>query len=147
MAIRIWAARPDDTLEVQDDAGQRYTLPVISREQMRDAYMDGEALQARAGGVFTAYVQRVRTGVPNEMVTVAAVFEWKDRADARPQPEDGAPVLRPAAATPPAEIADEDLAAVAAEMEAPVDVEPDDPGEDPDEDLSAIPPHLREAVA
>jgi hypothetical protein len=63
---RTWAVRPDPETGVAD------------RQQIIEALMDGEALLHRAGGV-----------LPGEMVTTAAVFEWKDRTDGhtKPQPE------------------------------------------------------------
>lgn len=154
MAIRTWVARPDSIMVVKDEHGEPFELPIVSREQMRELYLDGEAMQAHGGGVVTCYAERRRTGVPNEMVTVAAVFEWKDRADARPQPEQAPPAAAAPAPAPVAQIADADLAAAAeAAAEAGVELELvdtedvvlDEDGE-PDEDLSAIPSHLREAV-
>lgn len=157
MAIRRRAARPDDVIEVQDPAtGELVGLPIISRDQMRELMLDGEALLAMAGGVFTVYVQRARTGVPNEMVTVAAVGEWKDRADARPQPEDGGQQIarQEPAAPAPAIQGDPELAQVAAEAAAQLQGQ-DQPAapaprttaaDDDDEDLSSIPPHLQEVV-
>jgi hypothetical protein len=94
MAIRRWAARPDQVLTISGDDGEPIHIPVVSREAMREAFLDGEALMAQAGGVFTAVSERVRTDVPQEMVTTYAAFEWKDRTDARPQPEPEAGRLR-----------------------------------------------------
>jgi hypothetical protein len=174
MAIRRWAARPD---QVSGDDGEPIHIPVVSREAMREAFLDGEALMAQAGGVFTAVSERVRTNVPQEMVTTYAAFEWKDRTDARPQPE---PEAGRVAATPAPALHDdgdledapllEDVAASveeradqlraeaqaldkeAAELVAaarntqPAEAEEEAEPEQPEEDLSAIPAHLRSAV-
>lgn len=171
MAIRRWAARPDQVLTVSGDDGEPIHIPVVSREAMREAFLDGEALMAQAGGVFTAVSERVRTNVPQEMVTTYAAFEWKDRTDARPQPE---PETGRIAATPaPALHDDGDLEDVAASVEEragqlraeaqaldkeaaelvaaarntqSAEAEEEAEPEQPEEDLSAIPAHLRSAV-
>jgi hypothetical protein len=74
---RTWAVRPDPETGVAD------------RQQIIEALMDGEALLHRAGGVLSVVVHRAITDLPGEMVTTAAVFEWKDRTDGhtKPQPE------------------------------------------------------------
>jgi len=65
----------------------------VRREDMRDALMDAEAMIARAGGHLAVVTHRMRAdevyadGIRGEAITVGAVFEWKDRTDARPQPE------------------------------------------------------------
>lgn len=72
---RPWVVRPaPGEMEVSDEA-------------MIESLMEAAALLKRAGGVLTVIVQRVPTDFPGERVTTAAVFEWKDRTDARPQPE------------------------------------------------------------
>ena len=82
---RTWAVRPDP------ETG------VANRQDIIEALMDGEALLARAGGVLSVVVHRAPTDLPGEMVTTAAVFEWKDRTDGedRPQPERVAPQRAP----------------------------------------------------
>lgn len=135
MAIRRWAVRPDEMLTLHN--GEQ--IAVCSREAMREAFLDGEAMMAQAGGVFSVLSFRARTDVDGEMVTISAVCEWKDRANAKPQPE---PEHR-AAPLPPEdeEIADADLAAVAAELAGE-----GDGAAEPDEDMSSIPAHLQGAV-
>jgi hypothetical protein len=59
----------------------------VSDDAMLASMMEAAALLKRAGGVLTVIVQREPTDFPGERVTTAAVFEWKDRTDARPQPE------------------------------------------------------------
>lgn len=59
----------------------------VDRKELIDALMDGEALLWRGGGVLTVLPARQPTDLPGEMITTAVVFEWKDRTDARPQPE------------------------------------------------------------
>lgn len=77
-------------------------IPTVSREALVGALMDGEAMLTMAGGVLEIIVERAETGVPDERVTTMALIRWKDRTDARPQPERSEP-LKPAASAPAAE--------------------------------------------
>lgn len=82
MAVRRWQVHPDvaiPTLQGEVEA--------VSRETLVEAVLDGIALLDRSGGVLTIVVGRQPTDLPGEMVTTGAVCEWKDRTDARPQPE------------------------------------------------------------
>lgn len=63
---------------------------MVNRADMQEAFADAEALLARAGGVLSVVVDRATTEIPGEMVTISALFEWKDRTDAKPQPEPAA---------------------------------------------------------
>lgn len=78
---RLWVVRP------------RPGEAEVSRDDMREALIDAEALMARAGGHLNVVTHRQRAdevyegALPGEVLTVAALFEWKDRTDARPQPE------------------------------------------------------------
>jgi hypothetical protein len=122
VAIRTWAVHPDESGEVP-------------RQAMGEALMDGEALLARAGGMLTVVTQRMPTGFPNEMVTVGAVFEWRDRTDARPQAE------RPAYQEPLRE--DPSPEELEAALEATSEENPDGFTPEADEDLAAVPERLR----
>jgi hypothetical protein len=82
MAIRSWLVRPDR--EILTDLG---VLAVVSREALVEGILDAVSLIDRAGGGFTVYASRAATGVPNEMVTTAVMVEWRDRTDAKAQPE------------------------------------------------------------
>ncbi len=123
MAVRRWAVRADEG-------------STVDRNEVVAAFMDGEAMLWRGGGVLTVLPHRVPTDLPGEMVTVAVVFEWKDRTDARSQPEVASP--QPAAVAP-APVVEEPAA-----VEVPVLVGaggiPDglDPATLEDEDLSSI---------
>lgn len=108
----------------------------VSREAMIAALMDGEAMLARAGGVLSVITQREPTEFPGEMVTTAAVFEWKDRTDARPQPETTAPVV-----TDP--VHDFDLPDVPYEEDREEVLAQVDGAEMPEEDLDSIPAEMR----
>lgn len=84
MAVRRWAVRAPDGEEVDRNA-------VVA------AIMDGESILWRAGGVLTILPYRQPTDIPSEMVTTAVLIEWKDRTDAKPQPEVAqAPAAAPA---------------------------------------------------
>lgn len=72
---RTWLVRPDEE------------LGYVTDDQMVESLFEAAALLKRAGGVLSVVTQREPTDFPGEMVTTAAVFEWKDRTDARPQPE------------------------------------------------------------
>jgi hypothetical protein len=79
----------------------RKHLDEIRKAGIAQAILDGEAALHRLGGVLTIVVGRHPTDLPGEMVTTSALIEWKDRTDARPQPETpGDPV--PEQAAPPA---------------------------------------------
>jgi hypothetical protein len=89
MAVRRWQVHP------HPETG------IVVREELVQAILDGEAALHRLGGVLTIVVGRHPTDLPGEMVTTSALIEWKDRTDARPQPETpGDPV--PEQAAPPA---------------------------------------------
>lgn len=60
----------------------------VSREEMREAFMDAEAVIARMGGSLSVVVLREPTGTPDERVTVRAIFEWKNHPKAKPGPEE-----------------------------------------------------------
>ena len=65
------------------------------------AFMDAEAQLHISGGVITCIVGRHPTDLPGEMVTTSAIFEWKDRTDARPHAERAGDVFPVEAAAPP----------------------------------------------
>jgi hypothetical protein len=73
---------------------------VLSREQLIEALIDGAAILDIAGGVLTCVVGRAPTNLPGEMVMTGAVLEWKDRTDAKPQPEATGHVTETPAADP-----------------------------------------------
>jgi hypothetical protein len=79
---RRWQVQPDGT-------------GVLSREALIGALIDGAAILDIAGGVLTCVVGRAPTNLPGEMVMTGAVLEWKDRTDAKAQPEPAAAVTEP----------------------------------------------------
>lgn len=86
--IRRWTVQPD--MEIPTAFGP---LPVVSRGQLVESMLDAASLLDRAGGGVSVVVGRERTGVEHEMVTTGAVFEWRDRTDAKPAPEPRQQVL------------------------------------------------------
>jgi hypothetical protein len=116
-------------------------IPVVSDQAFLETLMAFGQLQTIAGGVVTQIVDRHPTDVPGEMVTTQAVFEWKDRTDAKSQPETQtgvAYVQQPESADPTpeeleAQLEDELLATPAANGEDEL------PEPDEAEDDSAIP--------
>jgi hypothetical protein len=74
VAIRRWQVHPDET-------------GIVSREALISAFIDAAALLDIAGGALTVVTGRAPTGLPGEMVTTGVMLEWRDRTDAKPQPE------------------------------------------------------------
>jgi hypothetical protein len=115
-------------------------IPVVSEESYLTQVVELARFQMFAGGVITALVQRHPTDLPGEMVTVGAVVEWKDRTDAKPQPEpvaaprDFAEALRENVEHPGGTLADADV-----EFGSKTD-EPYEPPEDEAEPRDAVPP-------
>jgi hypothetical protein len=62
-------------------------VPYVTDQAFLEAVVAAAQTQAMAGGVLSVIVDRHPTDLEHEMVTTAAVIEWKDRGDARPQPE------------------------------------------------------------
>lgn len=83
--IRTWLVRPDEFVSL--DGGDEM-IGVVSDAALAQAMQRGAAVLGSVGGHLAVSTTRARTGVPNEMVTIAAVVRWQDRADnARPQAE------------------------------------------------------------
>lgn len=59
----------------------------MSREALIGALIDASALLDIAGGTLSVVVGRQPTNLPGEMVMTGAVLEWRDRTDAKAQPE------------------------------------------------------------
>jgi hypothetical protein len=72
--VRRWQVPPDES-------------GTMSREALIGAMIDAAALLDIAGGGLTVLVGRERTNLPGEMVMTGAVLEWRDRTDAKAQPE------------------------------------------------------------
>lgn len=83
MAIRNQQIHPDQMYPTQSYG----PIPIISREALVEAMAEAGTWVDFAGGTVTLVVKRHPTDAPNESVTVAAMIQWKDRTDARPQPE------------------------------------------------------------
>lgn len=137
MAIRRWLVRPDREIELPDGG----LLGIVSREAFVDAVLDAVSMVDRAGGGFTVFSSRYPTDVEHEMVTTGVLVEWRDRTDAKPQPE------RPSE-TPRAEVPDgvdpelvEDMDVIA-DAAAPT-LDGLDESALPEEDLSEVPEHVR----
>jgi hypothetical protein len=83
MAIRRRQVHPDEILTLRDGR----EIPVVSDEAWLGALLEMGRVVSIAGGTISGAVFREHTDLEGEMVTVHAVLEWKDRTDARPQPE------------------------------------------------------------
>jgi hypothetical protein len=128
MAVRSRYVEPDQVRETADGP-----LPYVTDEAYFNALLAVAQVQAVAGGIVTAVVQRAPTGIPNEMVTTSALVEWRDRTDAKPQPERSVTIEAP--------VEQAGLFEPTAEDEPPPGVVIDDFEEE--EDVSAIPEHAR----
>jgi|SRR5580704_3479270 hypothetical protein len=98
MAQRGWLVRPDhevDTFDAENGYTPLGPVGAVSQQALGKAVMDGVIMLDRAGGVLSVTVSRATTGVPGERVTTGAMVEWKDRTDARPQPERDTPPVAP----------------------------------------------------
>lgn len=112
MAVRWRRVEPDQIMETRD--GQE--IAVVSDEAFYTAVLHGAQVVAFAGGAMGVTVKRAPTGVPNEMVTIEALIEWKNMVDAKPEPEPA--VVPPAVETDPTpEELEERLEAESAEEE------------------------------
>lgn len=124
------------------------TLLVVSREARLAALADAETVQERCGGFIDAQSVRVPTEIPGEMVTTLFVVTWRDRTDAKDQPEQPSPMAEPVEMVGVGEIGEflEPPETITGEGEDGALVVPDDElpdiGEDV-EDEAAIPASAR----
>lgn len=132
MSIRRWQVHPDREQQLRDGRVVQY----VSREALVDAMLDGATMVDRAGGVLTVLVGREPTDLDGEMLTTQVVVEWKDRTNAKEQPEQAGQVTAPPAAAPV--VADQPLADVAEVVGDALDG-----AELPEEDLSEVPAGAR----
>jgi hypothetical protein len=123
------ALEPDTIIETRTYG----EVAIVSDRVFLETAMAFAQLQTIAGGVVTQIVDRHPTDVPQEMVTTFAVFEWKDRTDAKAQPEAQTGVAMPAALDDP----------TPGELEEALEAEAEPDGLDPEslaeEDMDAIP--------
>jgi hypothetical protein len=140
VARRAKIVRPDSEVPGIGPDGEDVMIPQVSVQALAAAVLEGVQVVNFSGGVLEVIVSRVPTGFPEERVTSAAIVRWKDRTDARSQPEHDGPAIT----RPPADVAPEDghdreeealAVAAAANGGAAVDL---------DVDESSVPPHLRE---
>jgi hypothetical protein len=117
MAIRRRQVHPDEILTLRDGR----EIPVVSDEAWLGALLEMGRVVSIAGGTISGAVFREHTDLEGEMVTVHAVLEWKDRTDARPQPE-------PASAPPTEHNYGADLALEALREQAPAEAPSRDGG-------------------
>lgn len=140
MAQRRWQVHPDQLMETPNGP-----IGVISKQALAEAVYDGTVMLHRGGGVLEVVVVRHPTDLEGEMATIGAIVQWKDRTNAKPQPEVAAPTPPPLRAVEEPEAADleqapTDLERATAELAGlPV------PGEAPVEDVDEadVPAHLR----
>lgn len=86
-------------VEVTTAAGQR--IAVVSQDGLVKALAAAAIVLDQVGGCLFVQVERVSTGVPGEMRTALAQTVWKDRTDAKPQPEQTGTLTTPVPAAAP----------------------------------------------
>lgn len=141
MAIRRRQVHPDET-------------GVVTQEALIQALIEAASWLDFAGGMLEVVTARQPTGFPGEMVTTGAAIEWRDRTDARPQPEPTSTIpsaqLRPEPASndqpnpeqaPLARLAEDDATLGALDGGVPTEDNPDgfDYGQLDAEDVEAEP--------
>jgi hypothetical protein len=112
-------------------------IPIVTQEDLIRAMTDAAVVLDLSGGCVSVVVQRVPSGVPNEMFTSRAILTWQDRTNAKPQPEQTATLPQ---AEPVADSSTSDEA-----VPRPVDPTPFDDGlrvdpnavDDSDEEMQA----------
>jgi hypothetical protein len=125
----------------------RPDAPIVERQDVVDALMDGEAHLHRSGGSLKVTTVRVRgdelfmDGIEGEAYTRAVVVEWTDANPQRPAPErtvslEVEPSPAPVAEEPQPEPEPERVPAAVGALDDGLIVTAD-------EDLSAVPPELR----
>lgn len=143
MAVRRRALGPDQVIYTQAYG----EIAVVSDAAFLEMDLAFGQMQLIGGGVVTQIVERHPTDLPQEMVVTRAIFEWKDRTDAKPQPEAVTGTALGGAVAVPADPSPEELegALEAQEAAQAPDAEPDglDPSTLEEEDESAIPAEMR----
>lgn len=135
MAQRKWLVRPDHQIQTLDGD----VIAAVSQEALVKAVYDLAIVLDRTGGVGSIIVARAPTGVEGERVTTGALIEWKDRTDARPQPERDAQIP----VEPPAENGHAQRAAMDGEFAEALVAAADSEAELPAVDEQDLPEHLR----
>lgn len=137
MAVRRRVIQPD-AVHHTDTYG---SIPVVSDDAFLGAVIAAAQVQIFSGGFLSVAVQRHPTDAEHEMVTVGAVIEWRDRTDAKPQPERAAAIPPKPVVVEEPSMRDQDEAAVAAALD-PIDDGLDE-SQLPDEDLASVPVEMR----
>jgi hypothetical protein len=79
---RRFAIEPDTVAQTEEGP-----QPAVSLQAVTNALCELAVLLHRSGGTGSVVTMRKRTLLPGEAVTTGAVVEWRDRTDAKPQPE------------------------------------------------------------
>jgi hypothetical protein len=80
---RSFLVEPDTLAKLEDGS----VVPAISQGALVKALYDLAILIDRGGGHGSIATMRKRTPIENVSATTEAIIQWRDRADARPQPE------------------------------------------------------------
>jgi hypothetical protein len=153
MAVRRRVLSPDAVMDTQGYG----PVPYVSDAAFLEAVLAAAQTVALAGGVLSVVVDRHPTDYESEMVTTAAMVEWRDRTDAKPQPEPTAATKPPVARTDDEErliaeeaakldepLSEDEEAAEAEEMDArraeEIAIDGLDPATLEEEDVSSIDP-------
>lgn len=82
MAQRQLSVWPDQIIRTPNG-----DIEVVSDEAYFAGLLKVGAMVPVGGGQIIGVVDRVPTGMPNESVTVRAIFQWSNHSAAKPQPE------------------------------------------------------------
>ena len=115
--VRKWVVRP------------RPETGVVDAGDLAQDMVDASTVLTRLGGVLAVAQLRRETGFDGEMVTTLVVIEWKDRTDAKSQPEVATPAVAPVSDPTPAQLeeqltAEEEFLAEAERAEDTASMEP-----------------------
>lgn len=88
MSIRSFPVEASHSIQIEGE-----TYDVVTDEDLMGAMQRAVIVLGVAGGMVAVVTQRKAVpGVPNFYVTTAAMVEWRDRTNAKPQPEQEGPL-------------------------------------------------------
>ena len=88
MSIRSFPVEASHSIQIEGE-----TYDVVTDEDLMRAMSRAVVVLGVAGGMVAVVTQRKAVpGVPNFYVTTAAMVEWRDRTNAKPQPEQEGPL-------------------------------------------------------
>lgn len=115
MSIRSFPVEASHSIQIEGE-----TYDVVTDEDLMRAMQRAVIVLGVAGGMVAVVTQRKAVpGVPNFYVTTAAMVEWRDRTNAKAQPEQEGPLGEPQPVTHEVELSSEVQAELAADIPVP----------------------------